>query len=132
MPLSMMEKSSGSRVESVSRGSRRSRLASMWLTSLWQLAEVSPVFANASRRANGMLSTMSRAPRVARSISGLSGRFLVAACDLPHLPEPDMTFYSPLIAAATATTSGRVGPVRSQTWDGSERYGRYGPNTFGD
>ena len=39
MPLSMMEMSLGSRVESVSRGSRRSRLASMWLASLWQLAE---------------------------------------------------------------------------------------------
>lgn len=48
--------------------------------------------------------------------------------DLPHPPEPDMTFYSPLVAAGTATTNVQIGPVRSETWDGSERYGRYGPN----
>ncbi len=43
-----------------------------------------------------------------------------------------MTFYSPLVVAGTATTNIRVGPVRSETWDGSERYGRYGLNIFGD
>ena len=52
--------------------------------------------------------------------------------DLPHMPGPDMTFYSPLVEAGTATTNVRVGPVRSEAWDGSERYGRYGLNIFGD
>jgi hypothetical protein len=47
--------------------------------------------------------------------------------DLPHTPEPDMTFYAPMIAAGTASTGMRVGPVPSETWKGSERYGHYGP-----
>jgi hypothetical protein len=52
--------------------------------------------------------------------------------DLPHMPEPDVTFYTPLVVAGTARTNVLAGLVSSEPWDGSERYGRYGPNIFGD
>lgn len=52
--------------------------------------------------------------------------------DLPHMPEPDMTFYSPLVVAGTARADMRVVRWGTVPWDGSERYGRYGPNIFGD
>jgi hypothetical protein len=52
--------------------------------------------------------------------------------DLPHLPEPDMAFYTPSVVAGTAQTSVLVGPMPSEPWDGSERDGRYGPSIFGD
>ena len=65
-------------------------------------------------------------------VSAVAGLAWPDSPDLPHLPEPDMTFYSPLVAAGTATTNVRIGPVRSETWGGSELYGRYGPNIFGD
>ena len=47
--------------------------------------------------------------------------------DLPHAPESDGTYYSPLVAAGTARTHVLVGPVPSEIWNGSERYGLYGP-----
>lgn len=52
--------------------------------------------------------------------------------DLPHIPESNGTLYSPLVAAGTARTNVLVGPVPSEIWDGSERYGTYGPNISGD
>jgi hypothetical protein len=52
--------------------------------------------------------------------------------DLPHVPESDGTYYSSLVAAGTARTNVLVGPVPSEIWNGSERYGSYGPNIFGD
>jgi hypothetical protein len=52
--------------------------------------------------------------------------------DLPHIPESDGTLYSPLVAASTARTNVLVGPAPSEIWNGSERYGPYGPNIFGD
>jgi len=52
--------------------------------------------------------------------------------DLPHTPEPGGTFYSPLVAAGTTRTIVLVGPVPSEIWNGSERYGSYGPNIFGE
>jgi hypothetical protein len=65
-------------------------------------------------------------------VSAVAGLAWPDSPDLPHLPEPDMTFYSPWVAAGTATTNVRIGPVRSETWGDSELYGRYGPNFFGD
>ena len=65
-------------------------------------------------------------------VSAAAGLAWPESPELPHTPEPDMTFYSPLVAAGTAATFVRVGPMRSETWDGSERYGRYGLNIFGD
>jgi hypothetical protein len=65
--------------------------------------------------------------------------FLLAAAsagsgnpDLPHMPERDMTYYSSSVEAGTASTFSFVGPVSPMAWDGSERYGSYGPNIFGD
>ncbi len=63
---------------------------------------------------------------------GSLGGLALPAPEVPHLPELPMTFYSPLIAAGTASTFIRVGPVPSEIWDGSERYGQYGPNIYGD
>jgi hypothetical protein len=37
------------------------------------------------------------------------------------MPEPDMTFDSPLVMAGTARTNVMVGPVPSELWFGSER-----------
>jgi hypothetical protein len=52
--------------------------------------------------------------------------------DQPHMPERDMTLDTPLVAPGTARTNMLIGPVPSEIWDGSERYGPYGPNIFGD
>ena len=52
--------------------------------------------------------------------------------DLPHPAEPDMTFDTPWVAAGTARADLGVGPVEPVSWDGSERYGPYGPNILGD
>lgn len=52
--------------------------------------------------------------------------------DLPHMPESDGTYYSPLVAAGTARTNVLVGPVPSEIWNGSEGYGSYGPNIYWD
>jgi hypothetical protein len=52
--------------------------------------------------------------------------------DLPHAPEAEGTYYSPLVTVGTARTNVLVGPVPSEIWHGSERYGLYGPNIFGD
>jgi hypothetical protein len=43
--------------------------------------------------------------------------------DLPHAPESDGTYYSPLVAAGTARTNVLVGPVPAEIWNGSGRYG---------
>jgi len=51
--------------------------------------------------------------------------------DLPHPPEPDMTFSPPFLTAGTASTAARVRRVAPVSWDGSERYGMYGPIVFG-
>ena len=68
-------------------------------------------------------------PLVSRSsLGGLA----LPAPDVPHLPEPDGTYYTPIIAAGTASTFILAGPVPSEIWDGSERYGLHGPNIFGD
>jgi hypothetical protein len=63
---------------------------------------------------------------------GSLGGLALPAPEVPHLPELPMTFYSPLIAAGTARTNVLVGPVPSEIWNGSERYGSWGPNIFGN
>ena len=52
--------------------------------------------------------------------------------DLPDMPEQHMTFDTPSSAPGTARTNMLIGPVPPLPWDGSERYGSYGPNVFGD
>jgi len=52
--------------------------------------------------------------------------------DLPHMPEGAMTFDTPSFAPGTARTKMLVGPVPPVSWGGSESYGSYGPNVFGD
>jgi hypothetical protein len=52
--------------------------------------------------------------------------------ELPHPAEPDMTFDTPWAGPGTARADVAVGPVDPVSWDGSERYGSYGPNLFGD
>jgi hypothetical protein len=54
------------------------------------------------------------------------------APDLPHIPESSGTYDSPFVAAGTARVDLLVGPLPSEIWDGSARYGPYGPNIFGD
>jgi hypothetical protein len=65
--------------------------------------------------------------------SGLSAAYLAGPGnpDLPHTPEPDMAFYSPLVAGP-ARTNVLVGPVPSEHWDGSEPHGPHGHNFLGD
>ena len=52
--------------------------------------------------------------------------------DLPHTPERDMTYYTSSVEAGTARTGIFIGPAPPTSWDGSEWYGSYGPNIFGD
>jgi hypothetical protein len=48
------------------------------------------------------------------------------------IPERDMTFDTPSSAPGAARTNMLIGPVPPVSWDGSEHYGSYGPNVFGD
>jgi hypothetical protein len=60
------------------------------------------------------------------SLGSLGGVGLPAGPDVPHLPEPDGTFYTPMVTAGTASTAVRVLPGEPQ-W-----YSLYGPNLTGD
>lgn len=50
----------------------------------------------------------------------------------PHPLEPDMTFYTSWAGPGTTATTQVVGPVDPVSWNGSERYGWWGPNILGD
>jgi hypothetical protein len=51
--------------------------------------------------------------------------------DLPHQPEPDMTFDTPWAGPGGTAVASAVGPAGPGHLDGWERYGSYGPNVFG-
>lgn len=80
------------------------------------------------------VSDYNRGQHVAPPVPGYVAAGLVWPdnADLPHIPEPDMTFYSPSVVAGAASTGMRIGPVPSETWNASEGYGQYGPNIFGE
>lgn len=72
------------------------------------------------------------------SVAAFGGVGLPASPDIPHLPEPGMTYDTPMVTAGTAVTmhpqvvvpDGLTSPMGlpgTPSW-----YGMYGPNIYGD
>jgi hypothetical protein len=72
------------------------------------------------------------------SAAPFGGVGLPAGPDIPHLPEPGMTYYTPMVTAGTAVTTHQqvvvpggltnpIGPHGVPSW-----HGMYQPNIYGD